>query len=154
MQFDAQNFMNAVYTEVNDTKIIPCPAGEFHAQIEKIEPKSGIIGKGERTGETWASIQVTYVIEDQAVKQLVGRDTVKVIDGVMLDLTQSGGLDMGKGKNISLGRLREATGLNSPGKPFSPMMLVGQRVKVSVRHVPGHKDPSSLQAEISGVVKA
>ena len=80
--FDAQNFMNAVFDEVNDTKIIPCPAGEFYAQIEKVEPKSGTISKGERTGETWAQIAVTYVIEDEAVRQLVGRDVVKVNDGV------------------------------------------------------------------------
>ena len=152
--FDAQNFMNAVFDEVNDTKIIPCPAGEFNAQIEKVEPKSGTISKGERTGETWAQIAVTYVIEDEAVRQLVGRDVVKVNDGVMLDLTPSGGLDMGKGRNISLGRLREACGLNNPGQPFSPMMLVGQRVKVSIKHVPGYRDPTSLQAEVSGVVKA
>jgi hypothetical protein len=154
MQFDAQNFMNAVFTEVNDTKIVPCPAGEFYAQIEKVEPKSGTIGKGERVGEPWASLAVTYTIEDEAVKQLVGRDIVRVTDGVMLDLTASGGLDMGKGKNIALGRLREATGLNQPGKQFSPLMLVGQRVKVAVRHVPGYRDPSSLVAEVSGVVKA
>ena len=152
--FDTSNFMNAVFTEVNDTKIVPCPAGEFHAQIEKIEPKSGIIGKGARTGETWASLQVTYIIEDLGVQQLLGRSVVKVIDSVMLDLTSTGGLDMGAGQNIALGRLREAANLNSPGQAFSPNMLIGKRVKVSVKHVPGYRDPSSLQAEVAGVAKA
>ena len=42
--FDANLFMSAVYEEVNDTKIVPCPAGEFHAQIEKVDTKSGTIG--------------------------------------------------------------------------------------------------------------
>lgn len=152
--FDANLFMSAVYEEVNDTKIVPCPAGEFHAQIEKVEAKSGTIGKGERIGEPWASLNVAYKIEDQGVQALLGRDNVSVYQSVMMDLTPNGGLDMAKGKNIGLGRLREACNLNQPGQPFSPTMFVGQRVKVSVRHVPGYKDPMSLVAEVSGVVKA
>lgn len=152
--FDANNFMNAVYTEVNDTKLVPCPVGEFHAQIEAVEPKSGTIGKGERMGQTWAQLLVTYVIEDEAVKSLLGRDVVKVLDGVMLDLTDSGGLDMGTGRNLRLGRLREATGLNVKDWPFSPHMLIGKRLKVSIKHVPKYNDPSSLVAEVSGVIRA
>lgn len=152
--FDANLFMSAVYEEVNDTKIVPCPAGEFHAQIEKVEPKSGTIGKGERIGEPWASLNVSYLIEDQGVQALLSRDKVIVYQSVMLDLTPSGGLDMGSGKNIGLGRLRDACGLNKPGQPFSPTMFVGQRVKVMVRHVPGYKDPQSMVAEVSGVVRA
>ena len=152
--FDAQNFMNAVFDEVNSTKLIPCPAGEFNAQIEKAETKSGTISKGDRIGEPWAQFAVTYVIEDASVKALVGRETVKVIDGIMLDLTPSGGLDMSIDKNLAFGRLREACGLNVKGEIFSPLMLIGKRVKISVRHVPGYRDPTSLQAEVSGVVKA
>lgn len=152
--FDANNFMAAVITEANDTKIIPCPAGEFPAQIEKVEPKSGTIGKGDRMGETWAGLAVTYSITDEAVKALTGRDKVFITDMLMLDITPAGGLDMNKAKNIQLGRLREACGLNQPGQPFSPTMFLGQYVKVMVRHVPGFKDPSQLVAEVAGVVKA
>lgn len=152
--FDANTFLNAVYTEVNDTKIVPCPAGEFHAQIEKIDLKSGQIGKGERIGQDWASLNVQYKIEDPGVAALLQRDNVLVYQSVMLDLSPAGGLDMGSGKNIGLGRLREATGLNQPGQQFSPGMFVGHRVKVMVRHVPGYKDPATLVAEVSGVVKA
>lgn len=151
--FDVNNFMNAVITEVNDTKIVPCPAGEYHALIEKVEPKSGTIGKGERIGETWASLQLTMAIEDEAVKTFCARDKVVVSNSVMLDLTPSGGLDMGKGRNIALGRLREATGLNAPGSAFSPLMLVGRRIKVAIKHVPGYRDPSTLVAEVAGITK-
>ena len=65
--FDADNFMNAVFTEANDTRLVPCPAGEFHAVIEKAEPKSGTIGKGDRIGQPWAQIAVSLKIEDAAV---------------------------------------------------------------------------------------
>lgn len=151
--FDASNFMSAVFEEANDTKRVPCPAGEFQAIIEKVEPKTGTIGKGERMGQPWAGLSVTYNIQDPAVLALVNRDKVTITDTVMLDLTPQGGLDMGPQKNIALGRLREACNLNQKGQPFSPMMLAGRFVKVSVRHVPGYKDPSELQAEVSGVIR-
>lgn len=152
--FDANNFMSAVYEEANDTKRTPCPAGEFQASIEKVEPKTGTISKGERQGQTWAGLNVTYSIQDPAVLTLLGRDKVLVSDLVMLDLTPQGGLDMSSGKNIGLGRVREACGLNQKGQPFSPMMLTGRFVKVMIKHVPGYKDPTSMEAEVSGVVKA
>lgn len=152
--FDANNFMSAVYEEANDTKRVPCPAGEFQASIDKVEPKTGTIGKGERMGQSWAALSISYSIQDPAVLALLGRDKVIVQDMVMLDLTPQGGLDMGPGKNIGLGRVREACNLNQKGQPFSPMMLTGRFVKVAVKHVPGYKDPASLEAEISGVVKA
>ena len=41
---------------------------------------------------------------------------------------------MGKGKNVGLGRLREAADLNVPGAPFSFAMFEGRPVKVSVKH--------------------
>jgi hypothetical protein len=152
--FDANNFMSAVFEEANDTKRTPCPAGEFQAMIEKVEPKTGIIGKGERQGQAWGGLNVSYSVQDPAVLQLLGRDKCIVTDLVMLDLTPAGGLDMGPGKNIGLGRLREAVGLNQKGQPFSPMMLNGRFVKVAIKHVPGYRDPSSMEAEVSGVVKA
>ena len=151
--FDASNFLNTVFTDANDTKITPCPAGEYAAQIESDEPKSGQIKNGERVGQDWAGLNIKYTITDPGVLALLGRDKVIVSDLVMLDLTPGGGLDMGPQRNIGLGRLREATGLNSPGQPFSPVMFIGKSVRVSVKHVPGFKNPADLVAEISGVTK-
>lgn len=151
--FDANSFMNAVFTEANDTKLVPCPAGEYQAQIEKLEPKSGTIGKGDRIGEPWASLNISYAVADQAVTAITGRDKVTVFQSVMLDLTPQGGLEQGPGKNINLGRLREACGLNNPGQPFTPSQLIGQMVRISVRHVPSFRDPSTLVAEVSGVTR-
>ena len=150
--FDANLFMSAIYEEVNDTKIVPCPAGEFHAQIVKLEPRHGTIGKGERQGDDWAGLNIAYQIEDPAVEALLERTPVEVYELLLLDLTPTGGLDMGKGKNVRLGRLREACDLNKAGQPFQPMMMVGKRLKVMVKHVPGYRDPSTLVAEVTGVI--
>lgn len=151
--FDANAFMNAVFTEATDTKLTPCPAGEYQAQIEKIEPKSGTISKGERIGEPWASLNIAYTVSDQAVAAITGRDKCTVYQSVMLDLTPQGGLEQGPGKNINLGRVREACNLNNPGQSFSPNQLIGQMVRVSVRHVPSFRDPSMLVAEVNGVTR-
>lgn len=151
--FNADLFMQGVYTEANETKITPCPAGEYAAQITKVEPKSGTIANGERTGDTWAALNVQYTIQDPAVLQLLNRDKVFVSEYLMLDLTPQGGLDMGPQRNTKLGRLREATNLNQPGQPFSPTMFMGRSCRVSVRHVPGRKDPSEIVAEVTGYAK-
>jgi hypothetical protein len=41
---------------------------------------------------------------------------------------------MGKGKNVGLGKLREALGLNTPGEPFSFSMITGRLAKGFVQH--------------------
>ena len=84
------------------------------------------------------------------MKELLGRDKVTVRQGIMLDITDSGGLDMGKGRNIGLGRLREAIGLNTPGQPFSFSMVAGRVAKVNVSH---RIDGENIYAEVKGVAK-
>ena len=107
--FDPQSFLDASITESLDTKTIPCPVGEYMAA-------AAISNRGE-----------------VSVKAFVGRDTVTVKQGIMLD-TKDGGLDTTKGKNIGLGRLREAVNMNQAGQAFSFAMLAGQAAKVSVSH--------------------
>ena len=153
MQFDAQNFMNQVFEDANDDKRVICPAGEYMAQIKKVEAKSGAIGKGERIGEPWASLNIQWDVTDPAVLALTKRDSVIVFQSIMLDLTPNGGLDMSEQKNITLGQLRTAVGQNRKGQPWQPAQLTGQMAKVRVKHVPGFKNPEELQAEVSGVVR-
>lgn len=129
--FNPDTFLQATTTEVNDTKKIPCPAGEYIAVVEKVEARPWQSKDGLKSG---VALDITWAIDDPAVKETVGRDNVQVRQGLMLDLLESGGLDMGKGKNIALGRLREATGLNVPGQPFSPTMFAGRAAKVTVSH--------------------
>ena len=52
----------------------------------------------------------------------------------MLDLAATGGLDMSEGKNVALGRLREALGLNDPSQSFSFHQLPGLMGRVNVTH--------------------
>lgn len=157
MEFDVNTFMEATTEQVLDTKRIVIPEGDYRAQITKMDPRADLIKKGERTGETWAGIKVSYELEvDPAVKELTGREKIIVSDMVMLDIiqgTQTVTLDYGKGKNIQLGQLYEACGLNIPNVAKNPMMCQGRMVMVNVRHDVDEKDATKKYERVAGVRK-
>lgn len=131
-QFDPQQFLDMQVTEQNDTKIIPIPVGEWPAQVDDVKVRPWQAKND--SSKAGLALDVTWNIQDPGVLGIVQREKATVKQGLMLDLTEQGGLDMGKGKNVSLGRLREAVGLNTPGKPFAFSMLMGQMAKVKVEH--------------------
>lgn len=149
MSFDAQNFLNATFSGANDTRLTPCPAGEFLAQITKIGVSQGTSARGE-----WTRLDVTVEISDPTVQQATGLPSKSVRSGVMLDVLPTGGLDMSKGRNVGLGRLREAAGLNDPSQPFSFNQLTGRMVKVKVGHRNDPNDPSVVYDEVKAFLKA
>jgi hypothetical protein len=131
MAFDAQSFLDTAVAGINDTKVIPVPVGEYMGIIEKVTPRQWQSKDGSQTG---ISLDVIWLVEDSAVKEYLGRDTVTAKQGIMLDLTPQGGLDMSKGKNVGLGRLREAVGKNNADEQFSFSMLTGLAAKVNITH--------------------
>lgn len=128
MSFDADSFLAAAVSGSNSTKVTPCPIGDYMGVIEKVAARQWQSKDGSKTG---ISLDVFWLVEDEGVKQTLGRTEVVVKQGVMLD-TIGGGLDMSEGKNVALGRLREATGTNDG--QFSFNMLPGQAAKISVEH--------------------
>lgn len=130
-QFDPQAFLDTQTTEVNDTRVNPCPIGEWPAGIDGVDMKSGV---SQKTNEPWTRLNVKWKVEGCEANRIADRDPMYITQGILLDITESGGLDMGKGKNIGLGRLRDAVGLNKPGQPFSFRMLVGRSAKIRVDH--------------------
>lgn len=130
--FNPDQFLDMQIEGQNDTKIIPVPAGEYTAMIEEVKVRQWQ-GKADPS-KSGLTLDIQWSIDDPSVKELLGRDKVTVKQGIMLDLTDAGGLDMGKGRNIGLGRLREALDLNQPGRPFSFTMLTGRVARVSVSH--------------------
>ena len=147
MPFDAQSFLDATVTSSNDTKITPVPVGEYMGIIEKVAPRQWQSKDGTQSG---IALDVIWLVEDSGVKQLLGRDTVTCKQGIMLDLTAQGGLDLSKGKNVGLGRLREAVGKNNEGEPFAFSQLPGLSAKISVNHRISGED---VFAEVKAVAK-
>ena len=152
LTFDPASFMNQQVTGANDTKLIPVPVGEYAAVIEKVDLRSWV-GKKDPS-QAGVALDIIWSLDSAEVKKLLGRDKVTVKQGIMLEMTDAGQLDIGKGKNIGLGRLREAVGLNKPGKAFSISQLSGQFAKVSVGHRIDDRNPSdpAIFAEVQGVV--
>lgn len=146
--FTPEQFLDMQVTESNDTKVIPVPAGEYMAVVKEV--KSRVWTSKKDPSMSGVTLDLVWTIDDANVKALLGREEVNVKQGIMLDLTDAGGLDMGKGRNIGLGRVREACGLNQPGQPFSATMLTGRMAKVSVKH---RIDGENLYAEVSAVTK-
>ena len=148
MSFDPNTFLNTSYTDTNDTKVIPVPAGEYQALAETVDIKPWASRDGSSSG---VKLEIVWDILDDNVKALLGRDTVKVTQQQMLDLTETGGLDFSKGKNIGLGRIREALDMNTPGQSFSFGAIQGRLAKVAVSHRISGED---VYAEIKKIAKA
>lgn len=129
--FDAQAFLESTVTEANDTKVVPVPQGEYTGLIDKLEAGQWQSKDGTKSG---FKISVTWAIDNPEVKAFLGRDNVTVRQDIMLDVLEDGRLDTSKGKNVGLGRLREAVDLNQPGQPFSFNMLPGRVARIGVTH--------------------
>jgi hypothetical protein len=147
MTFDANAFLDSAISGSNDTKVIPVPVGEYMGIIEKVSPRQWQSKDGTSSG---IALDIIWLVEDANVKQYLGRDTVTCKQGIMLDLTPSGAVDNSKGKNVGLGRLREAVGKNNEGESFSFSMLPGLSAKISVTHRINGEDTF---AEVKGVAK-
>lgn len=156
--FDPQAFLDQ--TEVTgemSTKRPLCPVGRYNMQIEKYEAKR-IQKEG---GDPFHMIDVTFIVDggqlDAAgvpVKETTGSDKNYVRMSGFLDFTESGALDLGSGKNITLGQLRAACGQNDPSKPWAPKQLIGQVVNGEVYHRPDKKNPENVYAEVRSLLAA
>ncbi len=122
--FDSDTFMSATVEGESSTVFIPVPEGEFQALAEKVES---------RNANGYVILDVTWNIDDDSVVTATGRDKNTARQSIFLDMTDAGGIDMGPGKNIQLGKLREAIGQNGPGA-WSPSMILGNVAKIRVAH--------------------
>ena len=139
--FDPNTFLDAQVEESNEKRAtIPAENpdsedGLYMAVIGEIKTDSGIIGKGDRTGQPWISMVIPLKLQFGAkVQGLELPAEFQLTDRAFLDVTPEGGLDMAKGKNRQQRAYREATGLNNPGEAFAWRMLQGRTLKVKLAH--------------------
>lgn len=145
--FDPATFLNQTIDSANDTKVIPVPASEYLAIATKVDIKPWAKKDGSESG---LKLEIIWEVQDENVKALIGREpTVK--QDQMLDLTAEGGLETGSGKNVGLGRIREALGLNTPGEPFAFSMIQGRMAKIMVSHRINGED---VYAEVKKIASA
>ena len=142
--FNPDTFLNTETDAANATTYTPCPEGEFNAAIKAIKPRVLTDGR--------AVLDITWTVDDETAREETGMAEPPVRQTIWLDTTESGGLDFGKGKNVGLGRLRDAVGQNQSGKPWAPGMLVGQVAKVKVSHSIDKRDGVTINADIKAVL--
>lgn len=148
--FDPNAFMNSTFEEANDTVSVPIPVGEYDAVVEKVDVSAWASKDGSKSG---LKLQLIWELMSDEVREATGRQKNTVRQDIMLDLTEAGGLDMGKGMNVRLGKLREAVGLNQKGQPFGFPMLHGRMAKVAIKHRPGEQ-AGEFFAEVGAVTAA
>lgn len=140
--FNPDNFLNTSTTEANDTKYSPVPEGEYPASVKEIKPRSTTSGK--------SILDVVWSIDDSSGTcfAVTGMKDNTVRQSIFLDITDSGGLDVGKGKNVQLGKLREALRQNQAGKAWRPGDLIGGVAKIKVSH---RQDGDATYTDVKGV---
>lgn len=148
MSFDVNSFLDLTVTGSNDTKRIPVPIGEYIGLTGDVEV-SQWQGKEDPT-KTGLKFKIAVKFDDARIQEVTGMPTNTVTYEGMLDTLPGGGLDMGKGKNVALGKIREATGKNDPSVPFSMRQLSGLPVRASVIH---EEYKGDLYAKIKAVAK-
>ena len=80
--FDPNAFLEQVVAEVGSTEATPIPAGEYLAFIDKKEVTTW--QKKDDPSVSGLKLKITWALEDQAVRDLLGRDKVIVTQDIML----------------------------------------------------------------------
>lgn len=137
--FNPETFLNTSTTEEFATSRVPVPEGEYVSVIKEIKP---------RQAKDKGVLDIIWGIDDPEVAELTGFASPQIRQSIFLDLTEQGSLAIGKGKNVALGKLREAVGQNQKGRPWKPGDLVGQVAKINVVHRMYEDD---IQADVRGV---
>ena len=149
---DPQSLLNTSTDQSTSTSLDPVPEGEFialSAPIDKDSFSSFDYKKGDRVGQKGWRLTLFWKIQDESAGEYNGR---KVRQQFLIDLSADGtALDHGKGKNISLGRLREALRQNVSGQPWSPAMLGSQVAKIKVKQSFDDQDSSKIYSEVDSV---
>lgn len=148
MELNPEMLLESFTKAAFDTKVAPCPEGDFTLLISKIDIYSGV----NKNGDPYCMASFLLEVEDQAVRDELGRDKVFVTHSASLDIvvdpaTGLPKLDDAKGKNIDLGRIREACDLNEHKKDFNMNMLLNRIVRGKVSHKPDETS-EEVRAEV------
>lgn len=127
--FDNDTFLQTSVEGEMSTQSTPIPVNEYQAFVKGVGSRSS-----EKDGKTYVMLDVTWQIDDASgeVEAATGREVSTCRQTIFLDMLENGALDLGKGRNVNLGRLREAVGQNTGA--WSPAMLEGSVARVRIEH--------------------
>jgi hypothetical protein len=133
-QFDTSTFLDFTTTE-ESVKRPPLPEGDYTAVIGDLTTREWVSPKDPTKSGIAVDVQLRIDVPGDVQEALgLTESTLKVKDGIMLDLTPQKTLDMSAGKNGKLRKYRDATNNNKAGQPFNIRMLSGQVITVKIGH--------------------
>jgi hypothetical protein len=151
--FDPQAFLDAVMDQPLERREPLPTTQDYTAVIGEITAHRWTSQKEDAKVKSGIRFEIPLTIDLPAdlVERLgYDRPTFTLKDSVMIETTEQGGIDFGKGKNGQLRAYREAVGKNNPGDTFSPRQLQGQVVMVKLRH----KEYNGARLEeVAGIAK-
>lgn len=151
--FDPVAFLSQETTEAA-VKRPPLNIGDYQAVVKEVKPRQWSKADGSASGVA-LDLPLTIQVPADQQEALGGVTEVTLTHSVFLDTTDQGLLDWAPGRNRGLRIMREATGQNVAGQPWSPSKLVGQPVTVKISHRVIEKGDSAgeITEQISGVTK-
>ena len=146
--FDPDLFLGGEIAGGFATSYARVPAGEYSAMIDDVKVRKVNTDDGEQ-----AVMDVTWLILDEEVKKDTELERPTCRQGFFLDINEKGGLERGKNKNVGLGRMLEALGMDQ-GDKWSPAGLKGSLATIRVEHKPNKDDPENPYANVTRVAAA
>ena len=134
--FSPEAFLGVNQSGANSTDYALPPEGEFLAVAgDKVAARQIT-----KEGNISTIVDIPWQTEDPAVAEATGRQITTTRQSVFIDLLPDGkGLDMSKGQNVQLGRLREAINQNDASKSWNFNMIAGNQAIIKVAHTPDGK---------------
>jgi len=152
IHMDMHSLLNVSTSTPLSTVVKVCREGDYKAMIDDGD-KWLTFRDGDSTKGINPQAIVLFSIIDDGVRKELGRDKVLIPQTNWLDVTEGGQLDLSEGKNVGLGRLLAAAGLNGAGNLFENVQKLRGKgpfmVKVGQRS--DKVDPNVKYAEIRKV---
>lgn len=144
--FDVEALLETQIEGSLSTSRDPIPEGDYTGVVDDIKARTITM----RDGDEKVIVSVMWNIDDAEVAAELGVDNLRCKQDLWVDLTDEGGLDLGKGKNIDLGRLREALGQNGD-RAWTFQHLVGKTATLEIIQVPDKDDPDTIYNRVKTV---
>lgn len=151
---DPETFLNSEVEGASSTEFVNIPVDEYICMI----PEDGLKGPRELTnkdGDKSYVMDILWEIIDEEkkahVQEVTGMSKPRLKQSLFLDVIANNdgvvvGLAQGPGKNVQLGRLREALNQNDPKKRWSFQHLVGATARVKAEETFGSDGTTYVQA--------
>lgn len=148
--FSLDSFEGGSFEGKGDTRRLKLEPKEYNAVIAGPWKEKTKL----RAEKGWLILDVVWEVSDPEQQQKLNVEKLPTArQSLFLDVTPSGGLDMGPYKNSDLNKLREAIGLNNEGQKWAFPDFIGKPARIKIEHKPNEKNPQDPFVNVTAVTK-